>query len=91
MSPEVTEPKSLPSGPALAGTVMTIGTSLLAIAVAASRAEESRVSRALRMRGSLIDRAVAGDEGMTLRQQEVASVSSGHLDDVATLAEAVEI
>ena len=90
-SAEVTEPYSLPSTPDLAVMVMILGTSvggdrlgaftILGVAQVAGPAHRRRLG----------DGAVGGDEGVALRQQEVAGVAVGDLDDVAALAKTLAI
>ena len=70
---------------------MIFGTSVVAIVWAASRSLASRRSRARRILAAWSTAPSRGHEGQAARQQVVAAVAVGDVDDVAALAEAVEV
>ena len=70
---------------------MIFGTSRVAIVWAASRSLASRMSRDRRILAAWSTAPARGHEGQAARQQVVAAVAVGDLDDVAALAQPVDV
>ena len=63
----------------------------MATSCAAARSLASRTSRLRRIDGGLRLDPVGGQEGQTLREEVVAAVAVGDVDDVALLADLVDV
>ena len=90
MSDDVTEPNSRPPSPARAST-RTVGASWSAIACAASRSCRSRASRLRRIASACFCTPEVARNARPRGHEEVAGVAVGDVDDVALLADVLDI
>jgi hypothetical protein len=87
----VTDPNNLPSLPALAVTVMILGTSVVAMVLGGLTGVGVALVAGTAHARRLVDRTAARLEGEALGEQVVAGMAVGDVDDVAALAEPFEI